>query len=185
MSVTPIRQPDADPVLPERLAQRLQDPQVVEALDTILAHADLLALLVEGASGLAERGETLTDTLVEGLRELRTTVEATPGAQDLDVQEIAQSGVKLAGALPRATPGMLHFVDSGIIDRLVDSEILGPAAVGEISGCPAASRAARRTTAPTRTASRARAPCSRPCATPTSPARWATCSPSPRPSAAS
>lgn len=185
MSVTPIRQPDADPVLPERLAQRLQDPQVVEALDTILAHADLLALLVEGASGLAERGETLTDTLVEGLRELRTTVEATPGAQDLDVQEIAQSGVKLAGALPRATPGMLHFVDSGIIDRLVDSEILGPAAVGEISRL---SRGIARGAEDYRAdphASRARAPCSRPCATPTSPARWATCSPSPRPSAAS
>ncbi|GAB98150.1 hypothetical protein BJY21_001385 [Kineosphaera limosa] len=134
MSVTPIRElKTSTSAVPEKLAHRLEDPEIVDALDTLLAHADLLALLVEGINGLAERGDTITETLAEGLTELRTTVESTPGADDLDIRELTESAVLLAGAAPKAVPGMLAFVDSGIIDRLIDSEILSPAAVDEVS----------------------------------------------------
>jgi hypothetical protein len=54
----------------QALAERLAEPRTAAAINTLLDHADLLALLVSGLDGLVSRGDTITDSLADGVSEL-------------------------------------------------------------------------------------------------------------------
>lgn len=109
MSLTSLT--EADPAehepavaLPPELAAKLSEPAVVEALTSLLSHADLVALLVEGLDGLIGRSDEIIGTLGEGIGELRTTVDsndAVAGAKSVNIGEIAGSLRDLAGVLPQ------------------------------------------------------------------------------------
>lgn len=129
MSVTPMRPPTAT----ETLAARLEDPEVAAALTTLLDHADLLAVLVEGLSGMVARSETIGASVVDGVKELRETVDASTAGQDLDLGAIASAAVSLAAVLPKAAPGMVAAVDSGAIDRVLGSGIVSPESVDQVA----------------------------------------------------
>lgn len=63
----------------DALAERLLDPKTANALNTLLDHADLLAVMVSGLDALARRGDTITESLASGVTELRTAQEAGNG----------------------------------------------------------------------------------------------------------
>jgi len=62
VSVLPTAQ-QPDPA--QALAKRLAEPRTAAAVNTLLDHADLLALLVSGLDGLVSRGDTITDSLAD------------------------------------------------------------------------------------------------------------------------
>jgi uncharacterized protein YjgD (DUF1641 family) len=121
----------------EELEARLEDPKVAAALSVLLDHADLLAVLVEGLDDLVSRSEVIGASLLDGVGELRDTVNANPdmakAARSIETGEFLIAGAKLAAKLPKAAPGMIHFVDSGVIDKVIDSDLLNTAAVAEVS----------------------------------------------------
>src|SRR5206468_2768324 len=96
-------------------------------------HADLLAVLVEGLDEMVGRSEVIGDSLIEGLTEVRGAVEGSSDGVDIDLAGVVSSLLRLASVLPRATPGMVNAVDSGVIDRLLSSEVLNPQAVGQVA----------------------------------------------------
>jgi Protein of unknown function (DUF1641) len=123
------------PAQPDALGERLADPRVANALASLLDHADLLAVLVEGLDQLVSRSEIIGDSLLENITDLRSTVENSPGIKDsgVGVQEITESAASLAAVLPRAAPGMVAAVESGAIDRLLGSDLVSPEAVDQIA----------------------------------------------------
>lgn len=130
MTVTP------DPTTAQSaLSARLNDPQVANSLASLLDHADLLALLVEGLDQLVARSEIIGDSLLSNITDLRSTVENNPALKDsgVSMQELTESAASLAAVLPKAAPGMVSAVESGAIDRLLSSDLVSPAAVEQIA----------------------------------------------------
>jgi hypothetical protein len=117
------------------LAARLQDPAVVGALVSILDHADLLAVLVEGMDGLVARSEVIGNSLMGGVTELREAVDGNPTLRDadIDVPALIDAAATLASVLPKAAPGMAAAVESGAIDKLFSSGILDDEAVSRVA----------------------------------------------------
>lgn len=118
------------------LSDRLADPDVADALLSLLDHADLLAILVSGVDGLLRRGDDLSDTLLDAMTEVRATIEADDsplaGLQLGDVTHTLRSVLALAG---QAGPAL---------DTLGRSEILSEdtmGAVGRLSGALASADA--------------------------------------------
>ncbi len=117
------------------LQARLADPQVANALASLLDHAELLAVLVEGLDQFVARSEIIGDSLLANITDLRTTVENSPGLKDsgISFQEVTESAASLAAVLPKAAPGMVAAVESGAIDRLLASDLVSPAAVDQVA----------------------------------------------------
>lgn len=83
----------------DELLERLDDPVVAAALNKILDHVDLLALLIGALGGFFERGETIVNTVADGVRELRGATEGGPSVlADLDLGALATSLAALARA---------------------------------------------------------------------------------------
>lgn len=119
----------------DALQARLADPQVANALASLLDHAELLAILVEGLDQFVSRSEIIGDSLLANISDLRTTVENSPGLKESGVsfQEVTESAASLAGVLPKAAPGMVAAVESGAIDRLLSSDLVSPEAVDQVA----------------------------------------------------
>ena len=98
------------------LAERLADPGVAASLNILLDHADLLAVLVTGLDALISRGDTITDSLAGGVRELRAAGEQ-PQAD----------AVRLVGALQQLSalgPPLLDKLP--VLENLLGSDLADP-----------------------------------------------------------
>ncbi len=107
------------------LRRKLDDPAVAEALGQLLDHADLLALMVTGLDGLVRRSETVGDSVIAGLDELRAG--AGPVADlmaDLDLAGLARSLATLSRILVDSAPAL---------DRLLKSDLVAPATVDTVA----------------------------------------------------
>ncbi len=104
-----------------RLAERLQDPQVLGALTTLLDHADLLAVLVEGMDQFISRSEVIGNSLLAGIQELRDVAQPDPDSARPGLAEIAGAGASLASVLPQAAPRLVAAVETGSLDKLLDT----------------------------------------------------------------
>lgn len=113
------------------IAARLSDPATVNALASILDHADLLAILVEGLDQMVSRSEVIGDSIVESLAEVREAGSAA--SSPVDIGAVVQSGIQLAGVLPKATPGMVAAVESGAIDKLLASGVVSGQALDQVA----------------------------------------------------
>lgn len=114
------------PSAADELRARLDDPQVAESLNTLLDHADLLAVLLTGLDGLIRRGDTISDSLSAAVGEIKGPAAAfgasLPGSADLksiDLAALAHTLASLTTALVDATP---------TLDRLLHSPLVDPAA---------------------------------------------------------
>lgn len=103
--------------LPPALLAKLAEPGVAESLTSLLSHADLVAILLEGLDGLIGRSEVIGDSLLSGIPELLATAKESPAGQ-LDVQGLLTSAQTLAGALPQAAPALAEVAGSGVTDDL-------------------------------------------------------------------
>ncbi|MFN8033200.1 MAG: hypothetical protein U0Q47_07875, partial [Mycobacterium sp.] len=93
----------------DTVRDRLDDPQVAAALNTLLDHADVLAVLVSGLDGFVRRGDTITNTVSTAVAEFRGVSSAgvIPGAEafkGVDLQVLAASLATLSGSVAGATP---------------------------------------------------------------------------------
>jgi hypothetical protein len=101
------------------LAARLDDPQVVQSLQSLLDHADLLAVLLVGLDGLIRRGDTIADSLAEGVSELRS-VQRPDGLPDSG--QLLDAARKLGGMLEPTLdvlPTFEYLLRSDMGDRRV------------------------------------------------------------------
>ena len=116
-----------DPVA--ALAARLGDPVVATALHDLLDHADLLAILVVGLSGLVSRGDTIADSLAEGVGEWRTASTGTlPSGEE--VVQLVQRLTSLSGPVVTLLPAIERLMTSDLADpRMVDIAALASRAV--------------------------------------------------------
>ncbi|HEY5149037.1 MAG TPA: DUF1641 domain-containing protein [Mycobacterium sp.] len=105
----------------DTVRDRLDDPQVAAALNTLLDHADVLAVLVSGLDGFVRRGDTITNTVSTAVSELRAASAAgvIPGADALkgvDLQSLVASLATLSGSVVSATPALNTLLTSGLTD---------------------------------------------------------------------
>jgi uncharacterized protein YjgD (DUF1641 family) len=126
----------ADPA--DVLAERLSDPRVASSLNTLLDHADLLALLVTGLDGLLSRGDTITDSIADSVSELRTA----GGRTWPDAAGAVDTVKRLAVILPLFTdnlPALESLLDRlPVLVSLLSSDLADPRVI-DLAG--AASRA--------------------------------------------
>ena len=113
----------------DRIRERLDDPKVAEALNVLLDHAELAAVLVTGLDGFIRRGDTISDSLSSALTDLKGAPlsGAVPGAAALktvDIQALAASLASLSATLVAATP---------VLSALGEAVVEGKAAVGGTS----------------------------------------------------
>jgi len=130
----------------DRLRDRLDDPKVAEALNTLLDHADLLAVLVTGLDGFVRRGDSISNTLSSAVGEFKgASLAGVPGAESLkgvDIQGLAASLGTLSTALVGATPALNTLLTSrltdpqaaGVLAQLGDALVEGKAAAASEPG---------------------------------------------------
>ena len=117
----------------QALADRLHDPAVVNALTSLLDHADLLALLVVGLDGFIARSEVIGDNLVDGIDELRGAAQYEESDSGLDVRALTDAGKSIARSLPQAAPCIAAAIESGVLEKLVASGVLGEESIDQVA----------------------------------------------------
>ena len=110
---TPPRQPIDD------LVDRLNDPAVAASLGLLLDNMESLAVLAMGAQGLLSRGDTIADSLADGVSMLR---EATAGGP-----------VDMAEARTALAFGRNVMAHSGDLEHQLGSRMLRPEVVEVLS----------------------------------------------------
>ncbi|MFV0461885.1 MAG: DUF1641 domain-containing protein [Nostocoides sp.] len=123
----------AQPSNTTALQERLNDPAVAGALATILDHADLLAVMVEGLNGFTARSEIIGESLLASLNDARSMAEAPDSpVKGLDFVGVAGALRDLANVMPKVAPVMLDIVGSGIIDEVMHSGITEPKVIDQV-----------------------------------------------------
>lgn len=113
----------------DTLLSKLEEPRVVAALNDILEHADLLAILVTGLDGFVRRGEVITDSLAKALQEVRGD-GASSALGNVDLAKLAASLSDVAGALGEAGPALARLLRSDLTDpRVIDVIATGAKAI--------------------------------------------------------
>jgi len=107
----------------DSIRERLDDPKVAEALNTLLDHAELLAVLVTGLDGFVRRGDTISNSLSSAVSDFKgaSLAGAVPGGESLkglDVQGLAAS----LGTLSTALVGATHAINTLLKSRLTDPQ---------------------------------------------------------------
>jgi hypothetical protein len=95
----------------DQIRDRLDDPTVAAALNTLLDHADLLAVLVAGLEGFVRRGDLIADSLASAVSDFKgvSVSGVLPSAEVLkgvDVQGLTQTVVTLSNSLVVAGPAL-------------------------------------------------------------------------------
>ncbi|GAB3001364.1 DUF1641 domain-containing protein [Mycobacterium bourgelatii] len=98
----------------DQLRERLDDPAIAASLNTLLDHADLLAVLLSGLDGFVRRGDAISDSLASAVGELRTGVQAE--LQSVDLQALVSSLASLTSALVDATPALNKILHSPLVE---------------------------------------------------------------------
>lgn len=105
----------------DQLRDRLDDPAIAASLNSLLDHADLLAILVTGLDGLVRRGDQISDSVASAVDEIRGASltanlpgldEVKAGLGSVDLQALAS----LASALVAAAPTMNKILNSPLVD---------------------------------------------------------------------
>lgn len=110
----------------ELLKQQLDDPRVAAALLSLMDHADLLAILVQGAGDLLSRSDAISKNLSHGIATLRDVGQATfkESLDEIDFAGVTTSLLGLGRSFADASPAII---------RLVESDTISPAAIDVIA----------------------------------------------------
>lgn len=91
----------------EALRARLEEPQTASALNTLLDHVDLLAVMVTALDGFIGRSDAIVETLADAVTELRTTAN-NADLPTVDVKGLVNSA---AAAAPTAKMALDQLSD--------------------------------------------------------------------------
>lgn len=113
----------------QQLAARLEDPRVAASLDTLLDHADLLAVIVSGLDAALTRSPTMMVALSQGLEDARKlSGESLPDPSELT--RLAQGLSTLVGPLTEMLPTLEALMKSDLADpRVIDTASMASRAV--------------------------------------------------------
>ncbi|MHA7652151.1 DUF1641 domain-containing protein [Mycobacterium sp. ML4] len=107
----------------DRLRDRLDDPAIAASLNSLLDHADLLAILVTGLDGMVRRGDEISESVASAVSEIRGASLTVPGFDEVkaelgsvDVQALAGTLTSLASALVAAAPTLNKVLNSALLD---------------------------------------------------------------------
>ncbi|GAB2773136.1 DUF1641 domain-containing protein [Nocardioides salsibiostraticola] len=117
MTLAPSREASAQAAL----QARLEDPQVAASLATLLDHADLLAVMLEGLDGFIARSEVIGASLADGVSELRGIAGGSAFADlaaEVDVPALLAAATSLAEVLPKVTPPLVAAFEGGAPEEL-------------------------------------------------------------------
>ncbi|MBW0116772.1 DUF1641 domain-containing protein [Pseudonocardia sp. KRD-169] len=84
------------------LRARLDEPQVAASLNSLLDHADLLAIVVVALDGFLARGDVIADSLASAIGEI-TASTASADLSKVDVRSLARTANSLAESGPALT----------------------------------------------------------------------------------
>ncbi len=116
----------------DQLRARLDEPQVAAALNSLLDHADLLALVAVALDGFLSRGDVIADTLAEAVGELRgASANGSNPLAGVDIKGLATSVAALSGPLVTATPALTTLLERATEPRAVETVTDLTAAVGD------------------------------------------------------
>jgi uncharacterized protein YjgD (DUF1641 family) len=113
----------------DRLKSRLDDPEVAAALNTLLDHADVLALAAVSVGGFLERSDTIMSNLSGGISELRSVGGSAAF--------LAEPTKRLAEEAPAIADAATALLDSGMLNKDV-VDLLGRLAQALLVGAEAA-----------------------------------------------
>jgi hypothetical protein len=100
----------------DELLARLERPQVVDALNTLLDNAGVLAFLVVALDGFLGRGEVIADSLADGITELRDATSAAGPLPKIDYKGLVGSLSALSGSVVAATPALSTLLSGPLGD---------------------------------------------------------------------
>lgn len=100
----------------DALVSRLEEPNVVAALNDLLDHADILAVMVVAMDSFVRRGDAIADAFNDAVGELRGMF---PGSDKepkelVDLGGLASSLATLAGPLTEAAPALRGILRSDL-----------------------------------------------------------------------
>lgn len=98
----------------DQVRAKLDDPRVAGALNDLLEHADLLAILVSGLDGLVRRSEEISENLTSAIGDLKG--EANTPLKSVDLAGLANSFATLSGKVIEATPTLNSLLGSSLTD---------------------------------------------------------------------
>src|SRR5690349_10178596 len=90
----------------ETLLEKLENPEVVAALSSLLDNVDLLAVLIAGLNGLVQRSELMGEAIIDGFGDIRTltgSVTAPEEVMGLNIKAVLGDVSELTKALPELT----------------------------------------------------------------------------------
>ena len=111
--MTVIAEPDRHAAELEAILDRLSQPRTAAALESLLDHAELLAVIVGGLDGLARKGDVIADTVAEVLRELRAAGRST----GMDLKTTTHQLSVLIPTFAEAAPAISRVAHSAIVDE--------------------------------------------------------------------
>ena len=98
------------------LARRLAEPRTAAAVNTLLDHADLLAILVSGLDALVSRSDTITESFADGVSELRAVGEPAR----VNATQLAATAKQLSALAPPLLDKL------PVLEALLSSDLADP-----------------------------------------------------------
>jgi uncharacterized protein YjgD (DUF1641 family) len=133
----------------ETLLEKLENPEVVAALSSLLDNVDLLAVLIAGLNGLVQRSELMGEAIIDGFGDIRTLTGSVTAPEEVmglniktvlgDVSELGKALPELTSMLPQLTsilpkvaPGLAEIADAGLIDEFIRSGLTEARSVDQL-----------------------------------------------------
>lgn len=95
----------------DELLERLEEPSVVAALNTLLDHADVLAIALVALDGFLSRGDVIANSLADAVGDLRGTSIGGGPLAGVDIKAVAGAVAGLSGPLVAAAPALTELID--------------------------------------------------------------------------
>lgn len=105
----------------EALKARLDEPQVAAALNNLLDHADLLAIIAVALDGFLARGDVIADTLAEAIGELRASGGIPNPLAGVDVKGLLASAKDAAPAVQKLVGSVSDPKVVEVVGQLTDA----------------------------------------------------------------
>jgi len=98
----------------DQVRAKLDDPRVAAALNDLLEHAELLAILVSGLDGLVRRSDEISASLTSAIGDV--TGAANAPLKSVDLAGLADSFAALSGTMIDAAPALNSLLGSSLTD---------------------------------------------------------------------